>query len=113
MSKRKAYRTDLSDTAGSAKKGTPIRLPGPEEDGPPALVDKDLYRRIVHAGADEAPLPELFGLETPTPTVPKPRSAGYLTPIQAAGPRGGMPALRTSAGRPHPAASTPRCHRRS
>lgn len=65
MSKRKAYRTDLSDTAGSAKKGTPVRLPGPEEDGPPALVDKDLYRRIVRASPDEAPLSELFGLETP------------------------------------------------
>ncbi|MGW3942827.1 AAA family ATPase [Streptomyces phaeochromogenes] len=42
-----------------------IRLPGPEEDQPPAVVSQDLYRRVVYGSADDAALSELFGLETP------------------------------------------------
>ncbi|MFM9700177.1 AAA family ATPase [Streptomyces europaeiscabiei] len=49
----------------SADEGALIRLPGPEEDSPPAVVDEDLYRRVVYGSADDAVLSELFGLETP------------------------------------------------
>ncbi|MER5662818.1 AAA family ATPase [Streptomyces mirabilis] len=42
-----------------------IRLPGPDEDEPPAVVDSDLYRRVVFGSADDAVLSELFGLDTP------------------------------------------------
>ncbi|WP_328834627.1 AAA family ATPase [Streptomyces europaeiscabiei] len=49
----------------TADEGALIRLPGPEEDSPPAVVDEDLYRRVVYGSADDAVLSELFGLETP------------------------------------------------
>ncbi|MET9108973.1 AAA family ATPase [Streptomyces zhihengii] len=49
----------------SADEGALIRLPGPEEDSPPAVVDEDLYRRVVYGSADDAVLSELFGLDTP------------------------------------------------
>ncbi|WP_329266630.1 AAA family ATPase [Streptomyces sp. NBC_01451] len=41
-----------------------IRLPGWDENEPPAVVDKDLYRRVVFGSADDAVLSELFGLDT-------------------------------------------------
>jgi hypothetical protein len=42
-----------------------IRLPGPDEHVPPAIVDKDLYERVVFGSGDDAVLSDLFGLETP------------------------------------------------
>lgn len=49
----------------AADEGALIRLPGPDEDEPPAVVDEDLYRRVVYGSADDAVLSELFGLDTP------------------------------------------------
>ncbi|GAA4149791.1 AAA family ATPase [Actinomadura keratinilytica] len=49
----------------SADPGGLIRLPGPDEQEPPRVVDDDLYRRIVYGSGDDAVLSELFGLETP------------------------------------------------
>jgi len=49
----------------AADEGSLIRLPGPDEDHPPAVVAEDLYRRVVYGTADDAALSELFGLETP------------------------------------------------
>ncbi|MEW2326103.1 AAA family ATPase [Streptomyces griseoincarnatus] len=49
----------------AADEGALIRLPGPEEARPPAVVPEDLYRRVVYGSADDAALSELFGLETP------------------------------------------------
>ncbi|MCX5602943.1 ATP-binding protein [Streptomyces phaeochromogenes] len=49
----------------AADEGALVRLPGPEEDEPPAVVDEDLYRRVVYGGGDDAVLSELFGLDTP------------------------------------------------
>lgn len=42
-----------------------IRLSGPDEQGPPVVVNEDLYRRIVYGSGDDAAVSELFGLETP------------------------------------------------
>ncbi|MEU8240086.1 AAA family ATPase [Actinoplanes missouriensis] len=42
-----------------------IRLPGPDEDAPPRVVDQDLYERIVYGNGDDAVLSDLFGLDTP------------------------------------------------
>ncbi|NEA44499.1 AAA family ATPase [Streptomyces sp. SID11385] len=52
----------------AADEGGLIRLPGPEEQAPPAVVDEDLYRRVVYGSGDDAVLSELFGLETPYST---------------------------------------------
>jgi energy-coupling factor transporter ATP-binding protein EcfA2 len=49
----------------AADEGGLIRLPGPDEQAPPAVVDEDLYRRVVYGSGDDAALSELFGLETP------------------------------------------------
>jgi hypothetical protein len=49
----------------AADEGALIRLPGPDEAQPPAVVSEDLYRRVVYGSADDAALSELFGLETP------------------------------------------------
>jgi predicted ATP-binding protein involved in virulence len=49
----------------AADEGSLIRLPGPDENHPPAVVSEDLYRRVVYGSADDAALSELFGLETP------------------------------------------------
>ncbi|MGW0577504.1 AAA family ATPase [Streptomyces sp. NPDC002920] len=49
----------------AADEGGLIRLPGPEEDQPPAVVGEDLYRRVAYGSADDTVLSELFGLETP------------------------------------------------
>jgi hypothetical protein len=49
----------------AADPGGLIRLPGPSEDGPPQVVDQDLYDRVVYGSGDDAVLSELFGLETP------------------------------------------------
>ncbi|MFC9463189.1 AAA family ATPase [Streptomyces coelicoflavus] len=48
-----------------ADEGALIRLPGPDADEPPVVVDQDLYRRVVFGSADDAALSELFGLDTP------------------------------------------------
>ncbi|GAA2533106.1 AAA family ATPase [Winogradskya humida] len=42
-----------------------IRLPGPDEDTPPQIVEQDLYERIVYGSGDDAVMSELFGLDTP------------------------------------------------
>ncbi|GAA1617946.1 hypothetical protein GCM10009828_052770 [Actinoplanes couchii] len=42
-----------------------IRLPGPDENMPPQIVEQDLYERIVYGSGDDAVMSELFGLDTP------------------------------------------------
>ncbi|MHB9860013.1 AAA family ATPase [Streptomyces sp. YIM S03343] len=49
----------------AADPGGLIRLPGPEEDRAPQVVDEPLYHRIVYGSGEDAVLSELFGLETP------------------------------------------------
>lgn len=49
----------------AADPGGLIRLPGPEEERPPEVVDDSLYHRIVYGSGDDAALSELFGLESP------------------------------------------------
>ncbi len=49
----------------AADPGGLIRLPGPDEERAPEVVDDDLYQRIVYGSGDDAALSELFGLETP------------------------------------------------
>ncbi|WP_062357807.1 AAA family ATPase [Herbidospora yilanensis] len=49
----------------SADPGGLIRLPGVDEDLPPAVVDDDLYERVVYGSGDDALLSDLFGIETP------------------------------------------------
>ncbi|MFJ5305695.1 AAA family ATPase [Streptomyces sp. NPDC088350] len=49
----------------AADPGGLIRLPGPEEQRGPEVVDEALYRRVVFGSGDDAVLSELFGLETP------------------------------------------------
>jgi AAA domain, putative AbiEii toxin, Type IV TA system/AAA domain len=49
----------------AADPGGLIRLPGPDQQEPPRVVDKDLYERIVYGSGDDAVLSELFGLDTP------------------------------------------------
>ncbi|NKY37219.1 AAA family ATPase [Nocardia speluncae] len=49
----------------AADPGGLVRLPGPEEDRPPEVVDDALYHRIVYGSGEDAVLSELFGLESP------------------------------------------------
>ncbi|MFI9006223.1 AAA family ATPase [Actinosynnema sp. NPDC053489] len=49
----------------AADPGGLIRLPGPDQQEPPRVVDRDLYERIVYGSGDDAVLSELFGLDTP------------------------------------------------
>ncbi len=49
----------------AADEGGLIRLPGPDEQRPPEVVDHDLYQRIVYGSGDDAVLSDLFGLDTP------------------------------------------------
>jgi hypothetical protein len=42
-----------------------IRLPGPDENQPPHVVNQDLYERIVYGSGDDAVMSQLFGLDTP------------------------------------------------
>ncbi|WP_053656389.1 AAA family ATPase [Streptomyces sp. MMG1121] len=49
----------------AADPGGLIRLPGPQEDRGPEVVDDGLHRRVVYGSGDDAVLSELFGLETP------------------------------------------------
>lgn len=49
----------------AADPGGLIRLPGPDEQRPPEVVDDELYQRIVYGTGDDAALSALFGLETP------------------------------------------------
>jgi hypothetical protein len=49
----------------AADQGGLIRLPGPDQDEPPRVVEPDLYDRIVFGSGDDAVLSELFGLDTP------------------------------------------------
>jgi hypothetical protein len=52
----------------AADPGGLIRMPGPDEDRAPEVVDEDLYHRVVYGSGDDAALSELFGLETPYST---------------------------------------------
>lgn len=49
----------------AADPGGLIRLPGTGEQGPPQVVDRDLYGRIVYGTGDDAALSDLFGLDSP------------------------------------------------
>lgn len=49
----------------AADPGGLIRLPGPEEERPPEVVDDALYHRIVYGSGEDVALSELFGLESP------------------------------------------------
>ncbi|GHH80350.1 ATP-binding protein [Kitasatospora indigofera] len=49
----------------AADEGGLIRLPAINELQAPAVVDEDLYRRVVYGSGDDAVLSELFGVETP------------------------------------------------
>ncbi|MFI9576047.1 AAA family ATPase [Microbispora rosea] len=49
----------------AADPGGLIRLPGPEEERPPEVVDEALYHRIVYGSGEDTVLSELFGLESP------------------------------------------------
>ncbi|XVS66223.1 AAA family ATPase [Actinosynnema sp. CA-299493] len=49
----------------AADPGGLVRLPGPDRQEPPRVVDQDLYERIVYGSGDDAVLSELFGLDTP------------------------------------------------
>ncbi|TKK83889.1 AAA family ATPase [Herbidospora galbida] len=49
----------------SADPGGLIRLPGVDEDASPAVVNDDLYERVVYGSGDDALLSDLFGIETP------------------------------------------------
>ncbi|MFF4278835.1 AAA family ATPase [Streptomyces kronopolitis] len=49
----------------AADPGGLIRLPGPEEECPPEVVDDELYHRIVYGSGEDVALSELFGLESP------------------------------------------------
>lgn len=49
----------------AADPGGLIRLPGPDEQRPPEVVDQELYQRIVYGSGDDAVLSDLFGLDTP------------------------------------------------
>jgi predicted ATP-binding protein involved in virulence len=49
----------------SADPGGLIRLPGPQEDEPPRVVEQALYDRIVFGSGEDAVLSELFGLDSP------------------------------------------------
>lgn len=49
----------------AADPGGLIRLPGPQEDEPPQVVEQALYERIVYGRGEDAVLSELFGLDSP------------------------------------------------
>ncbi|WHT16588.1 AAA family ATPase [Crossiella sp. CA-258035] len=49
----------------AADPGGLIRLPGPDENVAPTVVDEDLYERVVYGSGDDAALSELFGLDSP------------------------------------------------
>ncbi|WP_431788487.1 AAA family ATPase [Streptomyces sp. G9] len=49
----------------AADEGGLIRLPGPDEQEPPAAISPALWKRIVYGTGDDAALSELFGLDTP------------------------------------------------
>ncbi|WP_326699031.1 AAA family ATPase [Streptomyces sp. NBC_01754] len=49
----------------AADPGGLIRLPGPDEQCGPEVVDDSLYRRIVYGSGEDVALSKLFGLETP------------------------------------------------
>lgn len=49
----------------AADPGGLIRLPGPDEQAPPEVVDEKEYGTIVYGTGDDAVLSDFFGLETP------------------------------------------------
>ncbi|NUT93129.1 MAG: AAA family ATPase [Saccharothrix sp.] len=49
----------------AADPGGLVRLPGPDQQEPPRVVDRALYERIVYGSGDDAVLSDLFGLDTP------------------------------------------------
>jgi AAA domain/AAA domain, putative AbiEii toxin, Type IV TA system len=42
-----------------------VRLPAPQQEQAPYVVEDDLYRRVVFGGFEDAMLSELFGVESP------------------------------------------------
>jgi energy-coupling factor transporter ATP-binding protein EcfA2 len=49
----------------SADPGGLVLLPGPGENRPPRIIERDLYERVVYGSGDDAILTELFGVDTP------------------------------------------------
>ncbi|MFC8851922.1 AAA family ATPase [Streptomyces sp. NPDC057144] len=49
----------------AADPGGLIRLPGPDEDVPPEVVDEKLFGRVVYGSGDDAVLSDFFGLLSP------------------------------------------------
>lgn len=49
----------------TADEGGLVRLPGPDDDFSPHVVDDSLYKRVVNGSGDDAALTELFGLDSP------------------------------------------------
>lgn len=49
----------------AADPGGLIRLPGPNEDVPPEVVDEKLFGRVVYGSGDDAALSDFFGLLSP------------------------------------------------
>ncbi|MEU4950679.1 AAA family ATPase [Streptomyces lavendulae] len=49
----------------AADPGGLIRLPGPDEQVPPEVVDEETYGRVVYGTGDDAVLSDFFGLESP------------------------------------------------
>jgi hypothetical protein len=49
----------------SASAGGLVRLPGPDEQAPPSVVDEELHRRVVYGSGDDAVVTELFGVDSP------------------------------------------------
>ncbi|WP_329456676.1 AAA family ATPase [Streptomyces sp. NBC_01497] len=49
----------------AADPGGLIRLPSPDEQGPPEVVDEKEYRTIVYGTGDDAVLSDFFGLQSP------------------------------------------------
>ena len=49
----------------SADPGGLILLPSALEDGPPRILEPDLYRRVIYGSGDDAVVTDLFGVATP------------------------------------------------
>jgi energy-coupling factor transporter ATP-binding protein EcfA2 len=48
----------------SADPGGLILLPSAREDGPPRIIEPELYQRVIYGSGDDAVVSDLFGLET-------------------------------------------------
>jgi hypothetical protein len=49
----------------SADPGGLILLPSSREDGPPRIIEPELYQRVVYGSGDDAVVSDLFGVDTP------------------------------------------------